>query len=212
MERHSRVSEERLELLRKMLLSQGSSLEQKYPYFEQQRIYMGLREAMERGPSLEERATLYSGSMNIILALGCISALVIAAALPFKSISFAAFVIILLVSRAADILSTVFGLQMPGMIESNPHSDMHRLSPEFIFKYASGLLFYTGFAYLLSYWCPLAAKVMLLAQAMVGFVVTASNLYQTLFQSRSGMAFFVISSSIMGTGVYFLLKFLSQAC
>ncbi|MDD5166350.1 MAG: hypothetical protein PHQ57_03035 [Candidatus Omnitrophica bacterium] len=176
--------------------------------FEQGHPYPDLRMIIQGEPSLEERAALYNEAEKIIYVLGCFGSVVLAAAVPFKNISFGAFVVIFFVSRCADILSTIFCLRMPWAFETNPHSQARRLSLDFILKYAVNILFCAGFVCLLSLWFSVFAKVILLTHAMAGFLVSVSNLYQTFAMVRANKLFYVISNSAIGVGVFFLLRFL----
>jgi len=204
MERYGRINEEELGLVKRVLFKQDPSLWRDYPY-------MQPRLVIEKEPSLEERAALYNEIASKTFVLGGITSVVLAIATPFKNISFGTFVIILFASRLADILSTIFCLRMPWAFESNPYSEAHRLSPGCIFKNLAGILLCLVPIYLLNLWFPEVVKVLLLTYAVAGFIAAASNLYQTFSLARSSAMVFVVSNSIVGTGVFFLLKFLSQA-
>lgn len=191
MEGYSQINKEDLELLERVLSRQGYSFEE------------GSLE-----PSLEERARIYNKAAKIIHIFGCISSVVLAAVIPLKDISFATFVVLLFASRFADILSTILCLRMPWTFESNPQAQTHRLNGEFIFKYLLSILFCAGVIYLLSFWLPVLARGILLIYIMAGFVVATSNLYQTFALVKASILFYVISNSLIGVGIFFLLRVL----
>ncbi len=199
-----RVTEEQLEFMKRMYLNQGRPIEQRYPYPDP-------RTMCAQEPSREERARVYKNSTRKIFVLGWIASVVLAAAVPLKDISFFSFAVILLASRAADILSTLLCLQMPWVYEANPNCDARRLSPEFLSQHIFRILSVIGFTCLLDQFCPLLARVILLAYAMSSFVVSISNLNQTFCMRKSSMGFYLFCNAALGAGALFLFRSLLQA-
>lgn len=199
MERYSQINEEELELLKKILIEQGvSSL--------RSQSYLDPRLIIRDEPSLQERAEFYHKLTKKVDILAGVASIVLATFVPFKDISFTTFAVILFASRLADILSTIFCLQMPWMIEANPRCDAHSLSPEFVFRHLIKISLNLVPAYLLSLWFPVPVKILLLTYAIGGFIATASNLYQVFSLNKTNTAILAISNGAIGTGIYFLLK------
>jgi len=158
--------------------------------------------------SSESRAETYSKAVKALFVSGIIVSVVLAMSTGLSAIPFSYFTMILIASRLADILSTVFALQVPGMIETNPGSDPHRLSSGFLMTNVLYCLKWIGLGMLLSMWSPTLGRITMLTYSISSFAVTISNLYQAVAMSRVSTFFHVTSSGIVGFCVFNLLKVL----
>ncbi|MCM8802983.1 MAG: hypothetical protein NC827_06725 [Candidatus Omnitrophica bacterium] len=158
-------------------------------------------------PSEAERIKMYFKNFYQLFILSFIASIILFLRIPsLGSIGWGKFVILFLVSRIADIVSTLIALQFPWMIETNPIAEVKTLNGSFwIVQFQSilRLIFITFFFYLLF---PKLGIFFLLTYTLMGFIVTFTNLFQSFFMIPSNLFMNLIATSIVSFGVYHLLK------
>lgn len=131
-------------------------------------------------PDEGERKALFWGSFIVssIIIIGFLALVVTVWEIPWQTLTFGFLFVALLVSRFADILSTLFVLAIGG-IETNPLSDPHDIT-KLLRGHGFKILVFLIWAYFLGQWKPWLGNGLLLCLTMGGFRAALSNITQIL--------------------------------
>jgi len=159
-------------------------------------------------PSDIQRAEIYFMNFFQLLFFSIVATFVFCFKLPLVELSLGRYVSIFLISRGADLVTTMIALQMPWLMESNPLSDARSLNGDFWPAQFLGVGMWILISHLLYLFVPGLGIFTLLVFSLIGFTAAFTNLFQAFFMMPTNPVINGFAVTIVSIIIFHILKVL----